>query len=1036
MKKKTATIILFFWGIFLSIGVYLYVNYANSYYLSTMISEKLNEKNIGKWNIGAVAFEAFPRVKLIISGIDFSSNDNLNEAFELNLKAKEVTLALGWSSILEARFIPGSIIFENMDLNVDLNNMSEFKSNENADKNNENLSDRYSVLINLLKDLRLRFKDSHILIKNNEQNEITTISDINGSIRLPGFFAGSSNLRIGLIDVTKEIINESKQILSLKKTKLNTKYLYLEKNISNSNLLKNIAFLPSGFFDFTSTISMPKFEDLYLNFIADIQHNEASRHIDGKFSAKKSSLIEGHTVPLDVSFDYSSEDFDNFSIKNTLLQLSDNIGEFNGELNLSELELVGKLKVLHLSLPQWFSFARVLPDGVFNTLDQIKGEASFKLNPKKLIVQEANASILGMDFVGTGGVKDFSKPVIYLKAKTTYANVNNVIPELIGKSIEKSNYAYPSLDDYYESDEPQKPIDIGYDIDLYADSADAWRLRGNDFNFRTYSKDSKNYLLFKYNKLYGGNVNVLATLDGDINIHGKANDVNALSFTQAFTRDSVVDGKLNLSVDLNSRLSSWVTFVTGLKGRIEADIVEAKLAQENLDKINIKIDATGKEINSSNMPRQLEFDGKTIINAQAKRYNIDLNLNGKAKFDPKTFAPISMTDVPGKVSFTGFGIKSTFSTKFSYTAQKNLMELADINGDLPGGFISGYAFIDNDELKGHLNGSSTALNQFVNSFTDIKFLPKKSLSFIDFNTDFAIKQNHLNLKNFTGKIDNTSITGYIDYIKNDINTLNVNLRLGTLDINHYINSSSKDGALNYNLLNNISGKGVIQVSDLIVKKIKLSGVYAQYHIANNSLEINPINITPYKGHALGNIKVSGTRNGYMTRLYYNAYGMNMLDFSSSIAKESVIGGSGKISLDLNGLIANTGDIPKALSGNYSFSIDKGYFATLNKNTITDTESFETVSASGVMNKGVLKTNNILLKSNSLNASGYGTINLVDWTLFAKLNASTPSFTDVPVTFSGSLDAPEREVDTIKAIGSGFLNLVGDILTLPFKFLSK
>jgi AsmA protein len=155
------------------------------------------------------------------------------------------------------------------------------------------------------------------------------------------------------------------------------------------------------------------------------------------------------------------------------------------------------------------------------------------------------------------------------------------------------------------------------------------------------------------------------------------------------------------------------------------------------------------------------------------------------------------------------------------------------------------------------------------------------------------------------------------------------------------------------------------------------------------------------------------------------------------------GGTADILFDLSGAMRCDADLYAGLSGIWSLKISDGvYPAFLGSETAGLRNTFSHASVSGVMDKGVLRADNFMLRGMMVDMSGDGWVDLGRRTLDTHINVTIAKVPTVPVRFYGSMDSPSMYlrgahmvVDTAQAAGGTVFGLLRGILELPARALT-
>ncbi len=150
------------------------------------------------------------------------------------------------------------------------------------------------------------------------------------------------------------------------------------------------------------------------------------------------------------------------------------------------------------------------------------------------------------------------------------------------------------------------------------------------------------------------------------------------------------------------------------------------------------------------------------------------------------------------------------------------------------------------------------------------------------------------------------------------------------------------------------------------------------------------------------------------------------------------GGTASLSAVASGAMSNEREMYSGMSGNWSMSIKDGiYPAFIGSETAGLRNTFDSASASGPIDKGVLLWKNFKLSGTMVDMSGDGKLDLgardMDFTVYVTL-AKVPT---VPVRFYGSFGSPSMSVrgahmvvHTAKAAGVTVFDIFRGVLELP------
>ena len=508
-----------------------------------------------------------------------------------------------------------------------------------------------------------------------------------------------------------------------------------------------------------------------------------------------------------------------------------------------ETTLEGRLDVERLSLPRWFGFARILPDGVRTALDRISGRLAFTLTPARLSVSRLEARLLGMNFSGTGGVADFKKPVIELNARTERAEVNAVLPELAGRESRGPVYIMPPAVDI-DLDEPPLPDDVGYDILLGADFAEFWKLSGRGFMFRISPTREGNRLDFSLAAFYKGNLEASLILEKDAKVSVNMQDVDAEETITRIAGSPLAGGQLTARAGLRRQGglgSSLADFAAKLEGMVDIQIKNGfHLAGEGASQqrrpftsavatfqgrgglaAQAPTASTTSPIPADaplhKMPATLPYTGAWRLDLATRDWQAGVRLDGTVDLSTRNWLPVKSENTPGRLSVTYGGLRAAATGRMSFSQPEGSASLNAASGDLrpvsgtstlPAEF-SGDIILAPDKagpaanstaslypgqtLSGKLSFSAPALRPLLQqgllSAETLGALPHDAFRRMTLACGFYFSDRETRLTGISGSLDTTNFSGSLSGAMEKRPRWTVDLNVDELDVNRYLPTS-------------------------------------------------------------------------------------------------------------------------------------------------------------------------------------------------------------------------------------------------------
>ena len=790
---------------------------------------------------------------------------------------------------------------------------------------------------------------------------------------------------------------------------------------------------------------------------------EGAAALDGTLTFPKQAVPVHALVPYEASFPLDADGIlrlvPEVAFKDAALRADKDAATFSGLLTFPEEEkgasplLKGTLSVKNLSLPRWFDFARDLPSGVTLALDGLSGSLPLELTPRSLTVDSARVTALDTTFTGGGGVKDFRRPVITVQLGTPKADLNRLFPELTGKAVAAPGYAMPPL--LGGEDDPESPTP-GYDVRLTAARAACAYWEGKDVSLRITPEsahaDAPARLAIRCGSLYGGSAEADLIPGDALAITLSASGVNAEAFLKPVKGSPPLRGTLAASASVTARPSSLDAFLAGLRGN----------ASLTLDKGAVPLSPDGKE-NMAFTRLHLAFQGAGSREAKTLRYAYDGQWRAEAA-TPEGQGSLSLT---GPLSFSATGpfsvradavAATATATAKGYTAKA----AGTLSFDTATGILSAQNLAGNIDAKGGtatFTGSLRHSRKEGRSVWDAPLsvasgnlrplladllpgnLPKRALKRADLKANVTLDGETLRIAGLAGSVDATSLSGQAERRAGTPDRWTFGLRLGTLNVSDYLPPTSKGGKSQpwrLDWMKGIDAEGNLSAKRLVVFGIPHEDLSAPLRLQNGVFSADPIRARVAGGSAGAGVRAEAASGGLLCRLRYTLENVNVLALSKERGQGQLLSGTGSLDADVGGLLRSVADIPAALTGTLGFALRNGELDAAHPGAFS---RFRSLGATGTLNKGILTTRDLHLDG-TLNVRGYGSINLLKWTLDYRLNVSGPGFPTLPVHYYGSLDKPQRAINaqgflakTFGSLGNGVLTILDRVVFAPLRFLA-
>jgi len=461
---------------------------------------------------------------------------------------------------------------------------------------------------------------------------------------------------------------------------------------------------------------------------------------------------------------------------------------------------------------------------------------------------------------------------------------------------------------------------------------------------------------------------------------------------------------------------------------------------------------------SINLPKkqlagEVGFSGRVSSAADGRKYGVDgLNITFKGKQGPGSEA---------------------VNLDISVAANTEI----DLSGDQV--VLSGFAFKLHDlSVTGDL--TVTALSkapQFAGRLEVAEFNPRsllktlgmeapvtasgKALTRLKADMKFSGTSDSANMQDLVVAFDDSTFEGNLKITKFSFPKLAFDFQVDQLNLDDYLppadaaaNTATAQGPgnvetnLSAETFRGFTGGGDFRIGRLVVAGLTLTDVNMKMSSDGKSVRLDPVNAGFYGGRQRGDITIdaSGKRPLLAANLGWN--GVQAEQLLTDLAGSARLRGKGDFHLRIHTDLTNSQTTMQDLSGDVGMNIRDGEIvgidvvdtisavtSLLGKQQEMVTESsddqatkFAEMTMSGVIDQGVMRSDDLLLKSPLLSATGKGEFNLVNDTIDyvlkpvikgEALGQDIAELKDVPipVRLTGNLYEPKIKVDLVAALAA-------------------
>ena len=219
---------------------------------------------------------------------------------------------------------------------------------------------------------------------------------------------------------------------------------------------------------------------------------------------------------------------------------------------------------------------------------------------------------------------------------------------------------------------------------------------------------------------------------------------------------------------------------------------------------------------------------------------------------------------------------------------------------------------------------------------------------------------------------------------------------------------------------------VLNYDALQLKQVSLKGSKVGEQVALNLQQAGF-----QQGRISGKADVNLTNNAYQLQLQANGIPIDKLQAALSADKKATVRGLAKIKLALKGTAGDVDQILQSSNGKVDVHILDGglrnkAFASIietvmaflegrSQRTAADELIFGDAQATVLLNNGIVKNNDLVVKMPLLSMNGAGEVDLIRSKINYTLHAGLKSMGQVPIYITGNLDSPNYETDFSRLI---------------------
>ncbi len=508
----------------------------------------------------------------------------------------------------------------------------------------------------------------------------------------------------------------------------------------------------------------------------------------------------------------------------------------------------------------------------------------------------------------------------------------------------------------------------------------------------------------------------------------------------------------------------------GAKGPLNLDLQSARVDLDLASKA-VAVKAGALTITGDDVVPVLKEFGVSGLGTLAIGLNVDTEFSGTGT--KLTLAPFNVKAALVGETLLNKSADVTLATRAEIDLDKQTAALNDLALQGLGLDFRGAAQAENIQKDPKFAGTLklqpfdarkllTQLGQAVPETTDPKVLTN-----VGFDTALAGSKNSINLSNLALRLDDTRIKGTINVADFSQPAIGFKLDVDGIDADRYLPrekaekagggaqksnksrakkdrgardaaSGTDDGVPVGSTAGALNLKGVLTVGKLKIANATLTQLSVVVNAKDGDITLNPIAADLYQGKIAGSVGLDTRPAKPKLSMNESLTGVQIEPLLKDLSGEAKIAGTANLNAQLNAAGASADAIKRTLSGKAASQVldgaligvnlgqlmrkaKAGFVGKVDENAKTD---FSEMAGTLIFDQGVVRNQDLVLKSPLLRIAGQGQADLVseriDYTLNTTLSATAEGqggkeLTDlggitIPIKVSGTFDDPSYGLD--------------------------
>ena len=323
---------------------------------------------------------------------------------------------------------------------------------------------------------------------------------------------------------------------------------------------------------------------------------------------------------------------------------------------------------------------------------------------------------------------------------------------------------------------------------------------------------------------------------------------------------------------------------------------------------------------------------------------------------------------------------------------------------------------------------------------------------VDATLDMAAAETTFSSLNVV--VDDTTFKGRLSLANDAAGTININLAADSMDVDRYMAPAEEATAaggdsvpveIPTDLIRSLNVRGTLTFEEALLSGMKFEGVTLGINAANGNMRLHPIAANFFGGKYEGDVRINAAGNTAILSVNENVNNVNLGALAIAMFDQESVTRSINGSFKLSGRGDNLADIQRSLAGSMTMELIDGTWegkdvwyelrrarALLKKEPAPDPvlparTRFSTVRASGPVENGVFRNNDLLAELPFMRLTGKGEVDFaaakIDYRMSARIlerpefmegasDAELEEFTEavIPLRISGPLADPSIKPD--------------------------